>query len=277
MDKHLPLLTQQLNAVREVGNLALTIATERYGSGFPDYTGGRIRKLGFNNARHNRKVGDNAARLCNYLGFSELEQELARASGYAHDIRQLTGRGSDEAESATWVKRALLKTGVVDAKMAELAGLAISGTLPLLQNGRVVSQTANHLDFISGEQELFVKAIASADLSETYTPAGPYLAHMLYGQQLGCSADEKPPLGQLLSFQNKQLAFLETYRYPLYEARLLFATHAREVAEYMRCVLDQLQRGEIATWAQLLEQDIAFMYSRGSNRKFSQVGYELVA
>lgn len=268
--------TRQLNALREVGTLALTIATERYGSGFPDYKGGKIKKLGFNNARHNRKVGDNAAYLCNYLGFSKRDQELARTVGYAHDIRQLTGRGNDEAESAEWIEKQLLQKGIVDSQMAELAGWAIRGTLPLLRDGQVIGQTASHLNFVSGTEELFVKAIASADLSEIYKPTGPYLAHMLYCQQMGCQADEAAPLGRLLKFQDKQIAFLRTYRYPLPEAKLLFATHAREVIEYVQHVSDQLRRGKIETWTQLLEQDISFM-NRYGQASYSQVEHGIVA
>lgn len=269
--------TRQLNALREVGTLALTIATERYGSGFPDYRGGKVKKLGFNNARHNRKVGDNAAYLCSYLGFSKRDQELARTVGYAHDIRQLTGRGNDEAESAEWIEKQLLQTGVVDSQMAELAGLAIRGTLPLLQNGQVIGQTANLFNFMSRAEELFVKAIASADLGEVYMPTSPYLAHMLYCQQMGCQADEEAPLGQLLNFQDKQIAFLKVYRYPLPEAKRLFATHAREVMEYVQHVSDQLRRGEIETWAQLLEQDISFMNGYGASKLHSQVEHGIVA
>lgn len=250
---------RQIIAVQKVGQRALEIAEERYCSGFPDYKGGIIKKLGHNNARHNRRVGDDAARLVDVQGFSTGIRQLARVAGYAHDLRQLTGRGNDERESAEWVEKHLRDTQQLPGWMAELAAKAIWGTLPLFENGRLVDQTANRMEFASRDEELFVKGLASADLSELYTPFGPYVAHMLYAQHRGKEPGETPDMSGLLEFQQKQVIFLDEYEYPIPEARFIFATHEAEVRKYVELVCYQLESGEITTWDQLIAQDIAFM------------------
>ena len=250
---------RQLEAVCQVGHHGLAIATERYGSGFPEYRGGTVRKLGFNNGRHGRTVGNDAARLGAVLGFSKTTQELLRTTGFVHDIRQQR-RGDDERESAEWIERQLCETGVIPHDAARLSAMAILGTLPLFDSGgRLIDQTANRMEFSCTYDELFVKAIASADLGEVYTPIGPYSSHMLYAQRMGVDAGEVPDAGNLLDFQAQQILFLEDYRYPLLEAHHLFATHHSEVIRYAHYVYAQLIHGEIETWQQLIDQDLTFM------------------
>lgn len=267
--------TKQLEIVRGVGHCALTIASDRYSNGFPDYQGGDIRKLGHNNGRHGLMTGNDAARLARHLGLSPAEQELERTAGYAHDLRQLTGRGNDERESAEWIEEQLEKSGVVPSAASKLAALAILGTLPIFEDGRLVDQTANRLAFDSKRDELFVKALASGDTGELYTPFGPYSAHMLYGQRAGVEPGEAPDMKDLLEFQAKQVLFLDNYHYPIPEAKKLFATHRAQVMEYVQYVYGQLERGEIETWQQLIDQDIAFM--NDPDGIFTRDKYDLVA
>jgi hypothetical protein len=249
----------QIGVIRAAGKDALTVASDRYGSGFPDYRKGTIRKLGHNNGRHSKKVGDDTARFLEHLGFSTALQELGRTTGRAHDILQLTGRGSDERQSAWWAKERLGHTKLLPSWAQEWAVKAILGTLPIFKDGRIIDQTANHLDFNSADEELFVKAVASADLGELYVPFGPYSSHMLFGQRQGLEPDDIPDMGDLLDFQAKQVAFVESYQFPLAAARKVFASHEYTVRQYTQFVYDQLARGEIATWDQLISQDVAFM------------------
>lgn len=58
------------HTLQTIGDQALRTSRRRYSSGFPHYQGGVISKLGFNNARHSRVVGDNAARLARFVGLS---------------------------------------------------------------------------------------------------------------------------------------------------------------------------------------------------------------
>jgi len=258
LDRREKLAASQAQVLEEIGQKALAISKERYSSGFPDFRGGSIKKLGHNNARHNRRTGDDGARLARMMGLSAGMQELQRIAGYAHDFCQLKGRGHDERESAEWLEKHLLQTHQFPEWVAKLAAKAILGTLPLFHNGQLVDQTANHMDFATRDEELFIKTLASADLSELYTPFGPYEAHMLYVQISGKEPGETPGMSELLEFQRKQIELLDSYKYPLPEARILFATHEAETRQYARFVYRQLERGEL-TWARLLSQDLAFM------------------
>lgn len=259
LSKGLEFDKEQTQAVRQIGQRALDIAQSRYCSGFPDYRGGGIRKLGYNNARHDRMVGEDSVRLGERVGLSTGEQQLIRAAGYAHDLRQLRGRGADERESAEWIEEQLNGRRLFTPATAKMASMAILGTQPIFKDDRIVGQQVDQMKFDSKRDELFAKTLVSADLAELYTPMGPYLSHRLYAQRQGLGINETPQLDDLLEFQGKQIPFLENYRYPLREAESVFASHKRQVINYVKTVYEQLQRGDIATWQQLLAQDKEFM------------------
>lgn len=256
---------QQTQVVRQIGRQALEIAEYRYGSGFPDYRGGGLRELGFNNARHDQKVGDETVRLGEQVGLGADERELGRTTGYAHDIRQLKGRGIDEAESAEWIYEQMRLRGLPDAA-ASLASVAIAGTEPLFKDGVIIGQRVNEMQFESSRHELFAKTVVSADMGELYVPIGPYLGHKLYVQRQGLHADDTPQLNGLLEFQTGQITLLETYQYPLAEAFNVFATHRSQVINYAHYIYRQLQQGEIITWQQLIASDLDFM--RNPDKRF---------
>lgn len=251
---------EQTQAVQKIGRKALDIAEERYCSGFPYYRGGQIRKLGYNNARHDRMVGDGSAQLGAYIGFSPAEQELARTTGYAHDIVQLKGRGTDERESAEWIEKQFRDHKSLPPVAARMASVAIIATEPIFENGAIVGQRVDRMDFDSKAHELFAKDIVSADLGELYTPMGPYLSHRLYGQRQDLDATATPDMSDLYEFQGKQILFLEGYRYPLAEANEVFVTHRQRVIEYAYFVYERLKQGEIPSWEHLMAFDVGFMH-----------------
>ena len=255
---------KKIGTIRLIGERALEISEAHFCSGFPEFRGGSIKKLAYNNAKHNKAVGDGASHLGEYLGFSRYERELLRTAGYAHDLEQLKGRGTDERESAEWVEKQL-RDGGIEPAAAKLAGLAILGTLPVFENndyhGRVIDQTANRMGFDSRHDELFVKSIASADLGELYTPVGPLNGHLLYMQRQGVEPGNEPDMGSLTDFHENQLRFLVNYRYPIAEANEVLATHQTEVIRYNEYFLQRLKDGELTTWEEILELDKTFMYN----------------
>lgn len=245
--------------IREVGEEALRISRSRYSSGFPDYEGGSERKLGYNNERHNFIMGRDAKRLLQHLGFSAFDQELGRATGEAHDRDQLAGRGIDEYNSAVWLEEQLCYAGV-SARLARRSAVAVLGTEPLLSSESVlIDQMVNYLEFDSPQDELWAKAVVSADLSEVYTPIGPYSAHRLYVQVCSLDATETPPMDRLEGFLGRQAETLTGYEYPLDAAEDLFATHRRQVCDYAEFLYDQACAGRIESWTQLTEWDLRFM------------------
>ncbi|HEU5122133.1 MAG TPA: hypothetical protein VFT59_04760 [Candidatus Saccharimonadales bacterium] len=256
----------QVVAMREIGQQALGISEDHFCSGFPDFRGGRIRRLGHNNARHNYQVGNHAVLVMAEVGLDSSEQETGRTTGYTHDLVQLKGRGTDERESAEWIEEQIINRGIFPSAVAKLASKAIIGTEPLFDedgpiHGRVIGQTAQFLDYDSKREELFVKSVASADLGELYTPFGPYASHMLYLQRQGRDISDTPDMGDLINFQGKQTIFLDTYRYPIPEAEGVLATHRRQVQNYANFVYQQLREERLESWEQLIQQDLQFMHN----------------
>ncbi|HET6747450.1 MAG TPA: hypothetical protein VFH06_05080 [Candidatus Saccharimonadales bacterium] len=265
---------KQIKALRKIGSRALEVSKERYCSGFPiyrgdmiegfDYSGGSEQKLGFNNSFHNYIVGEGGARVAGAVDLSPSLQELARATGDAHDVRQLWGRGADERDSAAWIEQRIVEAGLFDRVVAKMGAKAILGTEPLFDadgpiKGKIIGQMAQQLEYDSKEEELFAKSVASADLGALYKPYGPYLGHQLYAQRQGSNAGETPDMAGFPQFYEKQAPFVENYRYLLPEAEGALATHRTQVTRYTNFVAEQLREGKIESWEQLRAQDIAFM------------------
>ncbi len=245
--------------IEEVGQIALRTARERYSSGFPDFEGGSERKLGHNNERHNFIMGRDAARLLGRLGFSAFDQRLGRTTGETHDRDQLNGRGIDEYKSGAWLEEQLQGIGVPE-RYARRSALAVLGTEPLFTpQGVVMDQMVNYLEFDSAEDELWAKAVVSADLSELYSPFGPYASHRLYVQIQELDATEVPPMKDFVTFLGKQVEMLADYEYPLEEADDMFATHRHQVCNYAEFVYERARDGKIEDWQQVTDWDLRFM------------------
>jgi hypothetical protein len=242
---------KKVEIVREVGQTALTIVNNRYGSGYPDFCAGET-SLGNHNGHHGFKVGDDTARLIEARGFDEFTVELGRATGNAHDIVQGKGRGVDEGESAKWMENELRKGASSFA--AKLAGAAILGTQPLFDKDGVSDQMVNQMEFDSRFAEIFAQALASGDFGELYTPLSPLLAHNLYSEMQGTDA-----MDDFREFSRKQVVLLNRYHYPLgKQAEDMLATHKSQVIRYMEFVYDQCVKGNIESLDQILHQDEKF-------------------
>ena len=248
-----------IDEVRKIGCLALETVEVRYGTGYPDFRGGD-NPLGNHNGHHGYKVGSDTRRLGVKLGFDEFDLVLGEATGNAHDVNQLDGRGADEQKSADWMKMQLRRRRILSAEAIKRSTSAIIATEPLFdKDGILYDQRVNHMEFDSLRDEVFAKAVASADMGELYTPLGPLLGHKLYGEIQGAGATGTPPLDDLTEFQRKQVILHGRYEYPLGQtAEDVFATHKPQVIRYVEYVYAQLLRGDIETWEQLLAQDEAF-------------------
>lgn len=248
-----------IEEVRRVGSLALVVVEANYCSGYPNFSGG-ITPLGNHNAHHGFKVGEDTERLGAEMDFDPFDLALGRATGNAHDVNQLDGRGVDERKSAAWMAIQLRRRRIISAEAIRRSSSAIVSTQPLFDKDNILcDQMVNHMEFDSLRDEVFARAVASADMGELFTPLGPLLAHKLYGEINGAGAIGTPPLDKLAEFQGKQVILHNRYEYPLGQtAERVFATHKPQVIRYMEHVYAQLLRGDIETWEQLLAQDEAF-------------------
>lgn len=247
--------------LQRIGQEALCTSRTLFSSGFPDFEGGSVLKLGFNNERHNIITGRDSKQLLGYLGYSALDQQLGQTTGEAHDRDQLGGRGVDERRSAEWIEAQLYNAGL-SRRRARRSRLAIEGTEPLfspIEPGVIIDQKVNQLEFESLEDEVWAKAISCGDFSEFYTPMSPLLSRGLYVQRQGLHATETPTLNDLPEFLGGQVRLLNSYTYPLKEAETVFATHKRQVCDYAEFVYDQSVRNGIESWAKLHDWDMRFM------------------
>jgi hypothetical protein len=249
-----------IEAAAQIGCMALHIVDDVYGGGFPTWTSG-YHELSFHNGYHSRIVGDDGADVATALGLPPRLVAITKASGNAHDLNQLDGRGIDEAKSADWLVMQMEAYKTFSAKEREIGRLAITGTQPIFdEQFRLIGQKATEQEYPSKEAEKVALSLACGDLGVLYKPSGPLMAHQLYREIQGMLPADELPLDKLISFQEGQTHLLSTYRYPLTEARSILATHEPQVMAYSEQVLEQLQRGDIISWQQLIDQDVAFIH-----------------
>jgi len=244
--------------LEEVGQEALAVVDRTYGEGYPRYRRRGSHELSYHNGHHAREVGNTAFKLCTLSGLDTLESETGRTAGFAHDIVQLKGRGTDERESAEWVERELGRRDIVAPGLRTMGALAILGTEPLFDGGKLVGQKATTMRYPSKDAELMAKSVASADLGELYTPQGPLLAHQLFREINGMAQPRTLSMDKLAAFQRNQVELLERYHYPLPKAERRLTKLKPQVIAYSTDLIGKIERGEIESWDGIIEHDQAF-------------------
>lgn len=272
-ERRVPLLdfdSQQLNAVRDIGQRALAISRTDYCSGEPLFhsgeltgfssEGGVVRKLPYNNWWHNTRVGKYSGLVIHHHGGSRSDMELGEATGKTHDLRQLGGRGNDERASAEWIAQQIQESAVgLPQQAALVSAKGIIGTEPLFNaKGQIIGQKASQLEYASKWEEIFVKSIACADWGDVLTPIGPLLSFMVLLQRQGKSIEQDGDVSELLSFMEVHWPFIKNFQYLLPKAEFL-ATHRLQVTRFTAFIYQQALNSRIETWAQLIRLGVAFV------------------
>lgn len=255
--RNITVTDEQLVDAADIARMAVQTVDAQYGTGFPHFVSGE-HNLAYHNGYHSRAVPEDAVKVGKVLGFTMPELIVTEVAGSAHDIVQLKPRGQMEAESAQWLVEQM-RCRRLPGVMAEAGGLAILGTEPILEDGKLIGQVATRLEYPSKSAERVALGVACGDFGRMLTPIGPYLSHKLYQQIKGINPDEDPPMEDFARYLAGQAALREGYRFPLAEAEPILATHRREVIAYGENVLRLVERGDIGTWQQLEAMDLAFM------------------
>lgn len=248
---------EDVGAAAKIANSALYIVDTQYGRGFPTFEGGE-QSLAYHNGHHSRAVSYGAARVGEVLGFNLPELVTTGLAAKAHDIVQLKPRGQMEAESAEWLAENIRRRGMPGV-MAEAGALAILGTEPIIEGGRLVGQMATRLHYPSKSAERVSLAVACGDFGRVLTPEGPYQSSKLYQEIKGVGPDEAPPMGDFARFTEGQIILREGYRFPAPKAERILATHRREVVEHGKELLRLIGLGDITTWQEVEDFDRRFM------------------
>lgn len=241
------------DAANTIGNSALQLMTHRYGDGQPAGAGGYIRRLWYHQLPHARAVGEKAGELCDRMGLSRTERELAKVAGYAHDVVQLKGTATNELGSGAWLTHALSIYDMDEFRDPSMK--AVIGTIPMFESGILTHQKAHELP--DGPNSKMIKSVAAADLSGLYTPDGPHESHTLYAELQGKQPGEEVSLEGVAAFQRGQIALLEGYEYPLREANV-FATHRKEVIEHQTKMQRTMEAGNFDSFSEILAADEQF-------------------
>ena len=248
-----------IEAARRIGCAALDTIDLVYGSGYPAWESGFI-DLAYHNGRHARSVAKATVQMAAALDLSPSATAIGEAAALAHDENQLDGRGVDEERSAQWLEAQMRAyKHVFTPLQIEIGKLGIKGTEPIFdENMRIIGQRADFLEYPTKEAEYVAKSVVCGDFGVLFQPDGPLSSHLLFREIQKVKSAEEPKVEDGIAFQQGQMELLDTYSYPLPEANDILATHRSEVTAYSQQVLDQLERGDITSWAQLIEQDIAF-------------------
>lgn len=216
----------------------------------------------YHNGIHTRMALEDLAVLRDVLGLTDHEFVIAQTAMASHDIIKTFNRpsGLDEQESAIWYEKEMKKVPYLSRAAIEIGKLAILGTTPRFSNGTII-QKAVEQDYPNKRSKLVSYSVAGADVGRLFTKDGPYLAHMLYKENNASSGKEPESLVDLKEFQESQIEFLLNYKYPNREIELAMATHKSKIIRYLGQLSSKLERGDIATWKNLMDEDDNFVKS----------------
>lgn len=258
MAERLYLNQSQLTAVREVGQEALGQVVKYYGEGFPRWRG--VMQFRYHNGHHTQKTAMQGKAIAANAGMDKVGQEVTNSACLSHDVIFTRTRGEDERDSAEWIKERFLLRGVPKVA-AEIASIAIIGSEPIFGKDGSFDQKVNRMSFPSWEAAIAAKSLASGDMGELVSPYGPYFSHQLYAEIQATPMGLSPPMEGLVSFQGRQVNLVQDYKYPMGKVAEAvvdpFKLRSRVFA-YQKHTYEQLVRGDIESWDQLLAQDLRF-------------------
>lgn len=239
---------------------ALQTVMERYGDdAYPGQQVPSERWLDYHNLGHSVDVYNRATAMAEQLGISRVERAVAGMAAAAHDVIQEGGRGVMEAASADWLAGRMERAGF--SKTLVVAGrLAIVGTEPLFDGKNLVGQQVSQLEFPSDTANLLAQSVACADMGGMYMPTGPQMSRRLYKEISGPIQTDTFPVTGLLAFEASQLRLLENFTFSHPAGEELFGRLRPDVVEHERSIVQALQTGSIATWAELHAADAAFAF-----------------
>ncbi|RYF28658.1 MAG: hypothetical protein EOO17_04495 [Chloroflexi bacterium] len=167
-------------------------------------------------------------------------------------------RGDMEALSAEWLSGRMTAEGF-DADDIAACTAAILGTTPIVDcDGVMADQYVNQITYPSKRAQTIAQIVASADMGDLYQSYGPLLGRDIYKEELG-SDDDNPQLDSaFMQSQHRQLQLLQNYRYPTAIAETVFGKDRQRIVGYQREISRMIADGQITTWQQLTDTDIAF-------------------
>jgi hypothetical protein len=216
--------------------------------------------LPYHNLGHTQRVRLGTAAMAAAFDLAAEARAVADVAASAHDVIQLKPRGVMEQESASWLEQRLYKCAT-PVKAVETGVLAVLGTEPILEAGMITGQVVSRLSYPSKEAAKIALSVACADLGELHARSGPLASHKIYQELQGGASQASPDWEKLLKYQVGQAELVEDYRYPHTLGHTVLGTLKSEVVAYTSKVLTQLERGALDGWQQLIDQDVAFMYS----------------
>ncbi|MGD8373363.1 MAG: HD domain-containing protein [Candidatus Woesebacteria bacterium] len=248
-------------ASREIALLeqgTIRYVDHRYGSGYPHFRKGVEKIAYYHNGFHTRLVGDTSTKLAKVLGLNRAEVRASRLAGLAHDVCQSfpANRGHDEQTSAEWLKNRIDTAKSIPSVFGEVCAHAIVCTEPLFdKNGNLIGQRVNYIDHPSESAKKVAECVACGDFSDLFMPTSPLSSHMLCREQ---NSGKAPSIDKVLKFQQAQVALVYNFEFALPEANALVATHRPQVTRYTEDTLREIENGNITSWEQLIERDLAF-------------------
>lgn len=249
-----------IEKLNSIGYDALTEVAARYGYGYEEVDrdcSPDVRHLAYHNAQHSLRVRGAARQLAQLHHLSTFDEELVVTIASAHDL--FHDGIDDEERSADWLTERLAIGGFSEEDQ-EIARLAVLGTTPIKDSdGEYVSQQFSLTQFPSERAREVALCVAASDMEAIFAPHGPLVAHDLFRESNDIHESlQDLDISQLISFQARQIHFVESF-HPLYpELEQIFGGLRKEIVDHHKLLLGHLQSGEIRTWQEIYRSDIEF-------------------
>jgi hypothetical protein len=243
---------------------ALAEVAYRYGSGFEgDMHEPTVQDLAFHNLQHSWRAKDTSGAIARKMGLSEYDARLAELISAAHDvIHEPSDTQSAEELSANWLVTRMQAEGFPEEDQ-DIARFSIFGTIAELdhENGYIL-QKFRSLGMFAPSMRAYNIAlcVAGADMETFISSYGAYNSHQVFKEEIvGVGWGEKPTsLEKFAGFQEFQIKLNQNFLplHPVIET--IFEPLRGPVIAHHKAILDDVLAGQITTWEEIEERDLAF-------------------
>ena len=215
---NLQLTTDQTKHMQKVTERGIRLQQARYGTGYPEYRGGKYRGMWFHAGLHTSTGVEAARPLGEKAGLSAAEIAIQEAAYAFHDVEQ--GRrepGKNEDDSAREFEDEVKRHPLPDV-VGHVGSLLIKGTKCSVQDGKVTHQSWDDLlpKGSRDDPELMkmIRVARSLDFVHLYQRIGPLQSLNLYREIKKIGRTNPGDMKDFEGYQANQLHMAQTFEYP---------------------------------------------------------------
>ena len=205
--------------------------------------------LPYHGLKHTNNTAEDWNRLAEAANMTPAERRLGQTMAAAHDVKQNGERGEIERASAQWLVDQLEEAqfGEPETTVARV-GLEVTEPIMAADGNFTGIQKAHTFEYAFPVLAKIATGLSTADMGRLHAPSSQVGACLLHEEVRGRD------LSSMTTFQEKQVALIETYQYPHPLGEQVFGNLRGFVAQNAQQVYRRLEAGAYDDWNHLVTE-----------------------